>query len=73
MMSSLRYKNLRKKLRKKRMTRNRRKLGSSRLLKKLLQKMSKTELRELQRRNKPNWIKLNSLKSIIKCLTSRRS
>ena len=73
MMSSLRFKNLRKKLRKKRMTRNRRKLGSSRLLKKLLQKMSKTELRELQRRNKPNWIKLNSLKSIIKCLTSRRS
>jgi len=73
MMSSLRYKNLRKKLRKKRMTRSRRKLGSSRLLKKLLQKMSKTELRELQRRNKPNWIKLNSLKSIIKCLTSRRS
>jgi len=41
------------------MTRSRRKLESWRLLKKLLLKMSKTELREFKRRSRPNWNKLN--------------
>ena len=47
------------------MTRSKRKRRSLRMHKKLLLKMSKTGLRELQRRSKRNRIKLNLRKNII--------